>query len=30
VLPLVEPGDPDAWVEHLAEAAEVLLPLETR
>jgi alkanesulfonate monooxygenase SsuD/methylene tetrahydromethanopterin reductase-like flavin-dependent oxidoreductase (luciferase family) len=29
VLPLVEPGAPDAWVEHLTEAAEVLLPLET-
>jgi hypothetical protein len=30
VLPLVEPGTPDAWVEHLTAAAEVLLPLETR
>ena len=29
VLPLAEPGDADAWVEHLTEAAEVLLPLET-
>ena len=30
VLPLAEPDGADAWVEHLAEAAEVLLPLETR
>jgi len=30
VLPLAEPADADAWVEHLAEAADVLLPLETR
>lgn len=30
VLPLDEPGDADAWSAHLAEAAEVLLPLETR
>jgi probable F420-dependent oxidoreductase len=30
VLPLVEPDGPDAWVEHLTEAASVLLPLETR
>ncbi len=30
VLPLAEPADADAWVEHLTEAAEVLLPLETR
>jgi probable F420-dependent oxidoreductase len=30
VLPLVEPADADAWVQHLAEAADVLLPLETR
>ena len=29
MLPLVEPGDPEAWIEHLTEAAEVLLPLET-
>jgi len=29
VLPLAEPADADAWVEHLAEAADVLLPLET-
>ena len=28
VLPLAEPDGADAWVEHLAEAAEVLLPLE--
>ena len=30
VLPLAEPDGADAWVEHLAEAAEVLRPLETR
>ena len=30
VLPLAEPGDADAWATHLTEAAEVLLPLETR
>lgn len=30
VLPLAEPGDADAWETHLTEAAEVLLPLETR
>lgn len=30
VLPLVEPDGVDAWVDHLAEAASVLLPLETR
>lgn len=29
VLPLVEPNGPEGWVEHLAEAADVLLPLET-
>jgi probable F420-dependent oxidoreductase len=29
VLPVAEPGDADAWVTHLAEAAEVLRPLET-
>ena len=29
VLPLAEPADAGAWVEHLAEAADVLLPLET-
>jgi probable F420-dependent oxidoreductase len=29
VLPLSEPGDADAWTTHLAEAADVLLPLET-
>ena len=28
VLPLAEPGGVDGWVEHLHEAAEVLLPLE--
>ena len=28
VLPLVEPDGPDGWVAHLAEAADVLLPLE--
>ncbi len=28
VLPVHEPGDADAWSAHLAEAAEVLLPLE--
>jgi len=30
VLPLAEPDGAEAWVEHLAEAAEVLRPLETR
>ena len=30
VLPLAEPENADAWVAHLAEAAEVLLPIETR
>jgi probable F420-dependent oxidoreductase len=30
VLPLSEPDGADAWVEHLTEAADVLLPLETR
>lgn len=30
VLPLVEPESADAWVAHLAEAAEILLPIETR
>jgi hypothetical protein len=30
VLPLAEPDGADAWVEHLTEAASVLLPLETR
>lgn len=29
VIPLDEPGTPDAWVEHLTEAAAVLLPLQT-
>ncbi len=29
VLPLDEPGDADAWVAHLGEAAQALLPLET-
>lgn len=29
VLPLDEPGTADAWVGHLAEAADALLPLET-
>ena len=28
VVPIVEPGDADAWSTHLAEAAEALLPLE--
>ena len=28
VLPLAEPGGVDGWVEHLHEAADVLLPLE--
>jgi len=28
VLPLDEPGDADAWIDHLAEAAGVLKPLE--
>ncbi|MFK7917308.1 MAG: LLM class flavin-dependent oxidoreductase [Ilumatobacter sp.] len=28
VLPLDEPADADAWVEHLTEAADVLKPLE--
>lgn len=27
-LPIVEPGDADAWVAHLAEAADALKPLE--
>jgi alkanesulfonate monooxygenase SsuD/methylene tetrahydromethanopterin reductase-like flavin-dependent oxidoreductase (luciferase family) len=30
VLPLTEPDGADRWVEHLTEAASVLLPLETR
>ena len=30
VLPLAEPENADAWVAHLAEAAEVLLPIESR
>lgn len=30
VLPIVEPGDADAWRLHLADAADALLPLETR
>ena len=30
VLPLAEPENADAWVAHLAEAAEVLLPIQTR
>jgi probable F420-dependent oxidoreductase len=30
VLPLAEPLGADAWVDHLTEAASVLLPLETR
>jgi probable F420-dependent oxidoreductase len=30
VLPLSEPDGAEAWTAHLAEAAEVLLPLETR
>ena len=30
VLPLAEPENADAWVAHLAEAAEVLLPIGTR
>ena len=29
VLPLVEPASAVAWTDHLAEAAEVLLPLQT-
>ncbi|MEL6894334.1 MAG: LLM class flavin-dependent oxidoreductase [Actinomycetota bacterium] len=29
VVPIVEPGDADAWLGHLAEAADVLKPLET-
>lgn len=29
VLPLVEPGGAEGWVDHLDEAADVLLPLET-
>ena len=29
VLPIVEPQGADGWVEHLTEAADVLLPLET-
>ena len=28
VLPLDEPGEADAWVAHLREAADVLKPLE--
>jgi hypothetical protein len=28
VLPINEPGSAEAWVEHLGEAAEALLPLE--
>jgi probable F420-dependent oxidoreductase len=30
VLPIVEPGDVDAWRAHLAEVADAVLPLETR
>ncbi len=30
VLPLAEPEGADAWVGHLGEAADVLLPMETR
>ncbi len=29
VLPLAEPGAAEGWVEHLTEAAEILLPLES-
>jgi probable F420-dependent oxidoreductase len=29
VLPLVEPGGAEGWVDHLTEAADVLRPLET-
>lgn len=29
VLPLVEPNGSDAWIKHLEEAAEVVLPLQT-
>lgn len=29
VLPLVEPKDPAAWIGHLEEAAEVVIPLQT-
>lgn len=29
VIPLSEPGSPDAWITHLEEAAQVLQPLQT-
>lgn len=29
VIPLTEPGSPDAWEDHLGDAAEHLLPLQT-
>ena len=29
VLPLVEPAGSDAWIEHLKEAADVVIPLQT-
>jgi probable F420-dependent oxidoreductase len=29
VLPLVEPSDPAAWIDHLEEAAQVVIPLQT-
>ena len=29
VLPLVEPNDPAAWISHLEEAAQVVIPLQT-
>ena len=29
VLPVIEPASTTAWTDHLAEAAEVLLPLQT-
>jgi hypothetical protein len=29
VLPLVEPDGSDAWIRHLEEAADVVIPLQT-
>lgn len=29
ILPLVEPRDPAAWIDHLEEAADVVIPLQT-
>jgi len=29
VIPMIEPGSPDEWVEHLEQAAAVLQPLQT-